>query len=86
MAGLSKACVELHYKPGINPHSGTKTKEIERIEVTDFRVAKLVSGGAQWWTTPGLKSSKKKGADVLFWKDCLGEGWRVTKKGQVRKV
>lgn len=45
-----KATLELHWKPGINPHaSGGKLANVWSIEVT-----KLDGLQAYWWSTPGL--------------------------------
>ena len=59
-----KAQVELHYAPGVNPHSGGKTWTAWRITVS--RLAKFDS---YWWTVPGLQDNhNSKGARITSWR------------------
>jgi len=58
-----KATLELHYKPGKNPHNGMETTKVVKITARSLR-----HDGPFWWSTPGLKDNDDpKGAVIWSW-------------------
>jgi hypothetical protein len=59
---MLKATLQLHWKPGVDPHNGRPTRQVEQIlvcsqnEPTPVTSHYLVSSGPFWWSTPGLKT------------------------------
>lgn len=56
-----QATLQLHYQPGINPHTGAKVEKAAKITVS-----RLEAKGPFWWTTPGLESNDDYDGATLF--------------------
>jgi hypothetical protein len=65
------AALELHFEPGVNPHTGGKTRSVWKIAI-----AKLGEPRSAWHTTPGLRAGAR-GAAVLHWNEAyIATVWR----------
>lgn len=53
IAAYIEATWRLHKDPGINPHNGGQTAEIDYIYIDSFD-----EPGAYWWSTPSLYTNK----------------------------
>jgi hypothetical protein len=58
---FAAALIKLHISPGINIYTGTKTKEIELIEVL------YPHYGKYWWTSPTLEDDDKAVEVISGW-------------------
>lgn len=58
---LTRAYLELHYSPGVNPHNGGRTAVVYEIKVGTF-----LPSGPFWWTTPGLDKNDDPNGVTLY--------------------
>lgn len=57
------ATLELHFSPGVNPHSRVRCSRVLCITSAD-----MVADGPFWWTVPGLRDNDDpRGAVVFRW-------------------
>lgn len=64
------ATLELHYKPGINPHVKHDGKEkVEKpVEAIKLTTQEIYPKCPYWWSTPGLqKNDDPNGATIWDW-------------------
>jgi hypothetical protein len=63
LAKFVEAALELHFEPGINPHSNENAAPVQYITVDALQPT-----GPYWWSTPGLQGNDdRRGATVWQW-------------------
>lgn len=58
---MVEAISKLHGIPGVNPHTGVKTKPVKCVSVFSMKFV-----GPFWWTTPDLESNYDPAGVKIF--------------------
>ena len=63
------ATLQLHHRPGINPHNGEKCAKLAKLTVRRLwkEASKVRASGPYWWSTPGLRwNDDPRGAKIYY--------------------
>jgi hypothetical protein len=68
VATFIEAQKNLHFEPGVNPHTGGVTQRIGRIQVLSYKAQK-----PRWWSTPDLMENDDPAGATVFETEIDGE-------------